>query len=149
MPAPNSNSAYDKTAVYDRDGGSYTVTKLNALDLTRSGKFFWNPPTETIEEEADPVDPVAAPEPVEPIQTTVAPEPVEPAADVADAEALHIEDEAKLVAGDDVSPHDYLKGFSPDALRSKLEKDFGFKARRNATKETMIEKYLELDAEQE
>lgn len=60
-PSHGTNAATKMVTVYNEAGKEFTVSRLNALDLTRGGKYFWK--TEDINkprpEEEGPADPKA------------------------------------------------------------------------------------------
>lgn len=129
--------------IYAEDGTPHEdVARANAVELVNSGKFFWNPKGEA-PEAVDAAD--AAEEPKEPAPAPEAPEePVAPAPETINPVEEALEAQALRVAGsDDVVS--YLEGFSLDALKTMAEERYGEKIHHRASKETAIQKIVELE----
>lgn len=60
-PSHGTNAATKMVSVYNKSGEEFTVSRLNALDLTRGGEYFWKPEdiNKPRPEEEGPADPKA------------------------------------------------------------------------------------------
>ena len=153
MTAVPRNAAYDKTTVFDAAGTPFEVTRLNALDLTRSGKYFWqkNGAVEAavFAQAIDEQEAKAAADLAETLATFIdAKQEPEEAPEEVTEQTIYLTDEALLIAGYD-SAEAYLETFSKAALKDILEKQYGVTVDGRTGKEKLIDKIIEADAAKE
>ena len=138
--ADNNNAATRMEVIFAPDGTPLEVTRLNALDLIRMNQYSWFAPEAVV---------LAA---LEPEQPPVPETPEEGADDPAEeAHALDVNESPldeivfAMVGTSDIPK--YLEGFSADALRVMTEARYGVKMHHRSSKETLIAKIVELEAE--
>jgi hypothetical protein len=152
---PPSNAAYDMVTIYSPQGDPVTVSRLNAIDLSRTAGYVWHA-------DPDAEAPAPAPEPEPDEDAAVqwdkpfAPHAVQPAAAApvaiahpTDAEPAEEPAEEPAPAAEPAKTRDdfdsfdaYLDSLDQPALRALLEEMTGEKVHGRMSKERVIEKII-------
>lgn len=143
MATNNLNAASHSETIFSPDGTPTTVSRLNAHDLIRANGYTWfAPKTKTaVVFDLPEATPVNLPE--EFVADALTEDAAPPVFDINESPLDEIV--FAMVGTSDISK--YLEGFSPDALRVMAEARYGARLHHRSSKETLIAKIVELEAE--